>query len=697
LQDLHWADDSSSALIRELLAQRDLPVVFVVNYRPDFELGVEGVESFDLPALSARQTAELVASMLDGEVPPGLAPFVEDRSEGNPFFAEEIVNSLIETGTLVRGAQGWELAQALEEAGVPTSVQGVLAARIDRLDESRRRILREAAVVGREFLYDVVRRISAAAEMLDQGLDELQAADLIRETEKQEYLEYIFKHALTQEVAYEGLLKNDRQTLHTQVAEAIEELLQHRLSEFAETLAYHYTRGGVPDKAAHYRIEAGRKAFDRYALEEADRSYGEAFELLADAQRTPAQDRLLVKALIGWADCRYYDVNTIEIGALLDRHLATVEALDDPTLLALYRARMVPPRWLALDLHGACETGREAVRLGREHQVAEAEAVGLTALALSLLSMGRIAEAQQRGEEAVAASATLPETHDVHYDSRAYLAFVHLTAGDFERARAVQAELRDRVERTGQKRAAPVAHAGAAYEGVLLLDPESVCAAADAGLALVKGALPKGWLLGFKGIAQAVARRYAEARATWDAFFVHHDGRPAEYCLSWGRFNQGAMLMLAGQLGRGMRACEAELDLARAVDARWELLLCTISLGETYVRMACREIRPGVGVMLRNLLDGHDRVLPGQAPCEPGPGRRGPHRARDLHRVPARGRRSRAPPRGGRAGGSCGRRRRRDMTGRGEDRVTTPVLASPWAHPYSFPPLQGEGKGGDRV
>jgi class 3 adenylate cyclase len=600
LQDLHWADDPSSAMIRELLAARDLPIVFVVNFRPGFELGVDRVTTFDLPALSGRQTNELVASMLEAKAPPELVAFVGDRAGGNPFFAEEIVNSLIETGTLAREADGWQLTRSLEDAGVPTTIQGVLAARIDRLDESRRRILREAAVVGREFLYDVVRRISAAADILDQGLHELQAADLIRETEQREYLEYVFKHALTQEVAYEGLLKNERQVLHARVAEAIEDLLQHRLTEFAETLAYHFTRGDVPEKATHYLIEAGRKAFDRYALEEADRSYHEAYELLADAEPTPTRDRLIAKALIGWSDCRYYDVNTIETGALLDRHLANVEALRDPALLALYRARMAPPRILALDLDSAGEMADKAARLGRKHGGAEAEAIGLSWLTLALLCMGRVAEARERGEDAVAACAPLPETHDAHYDSRAYLAMASLTAGDFERGDSLQAELLAMVERFGQQRAAPAAYMGAVHGDLLRLDTEAVRRAAQAGLALVKDPLYRGWLLGYECIAQIFDRRYDEARLTADAHLAHHDGRPAEFCLTLSRFFQGLLAMIGGELERGMQICRAELDQSRSAGCRWQSVQYTITLGETYVRMACRELSPGVRVMLRN-------------------------------------------------------------------------------------------------
>ena len=121
-------------------------------------------------------------------------------------------------------------------------MQGVLAARIDRLADDRRRVLREASVIGREFLYELIKQISKISGSIGEALADLESVDLIREKNQSEYLEYIFKHALTQEVAYEGLLKKERRGLHLKVGQAIESLLQHRAGELVETLAYHYQR-----------------------------------------------------------------------------------------------------------------------------------------------------------------------------------------------------------------------------------------------------------------------------------------------------------------------------------------------------------------------------------------------------------------------------------------------------------------------
>ena len=600
LQDLHWADQSSRALVLELVTWTDLPVVPLINFRPGFDVDVGAVDVHDLPALSTLQTGALVASMLDGHPPDGLVAFVEDRTEGNPFFAEEIVSSLLETGTLVRDGSLWHLDRPLEEVSIPSTVQGVLAARIDRLDETLRRLLREAAVIGREFLYDVVQRISAATDALDDGLAGLESAEMIREQTRAEYLAYIFKHALTQEVAYEGLLKKERQSLHARVGEAMEEVLGERRGEYAETLAYHFQRGGVTDKAALYLVEAGKKAFDRYATADADRSFREAFELL-DGDRTEDRNRLQAEALIGWADCRYQEVNTLESQARLERAIPTVEALGDGGLLGRCYARLAPARLFALDLEGACQAAREAVRLGQAGGVVEAEAAGLQWLGLGLMVRGRIKESLEQGARAVEVAASLPDVHDLHYDSRVYLAMSYLVAGRFSEARRVQDDLLGLVTRTGHKRAAPGARFGGVLGGILLLQPDEARREADRGLGLISDPLYKGWLLGFKGFADILARRYPEARVTWDAQVAHHEGRPAEFCWANCRYGQGLIAMIEGDLAAGLAAVEGEIERCKAADFRFGSITMAVGLAEGYVRIADREITPGLGDLARNV------------------------------------------------------------------------------------------------
>jgi class 3 adenylate cyclase len=149
LQDLHWADASTVTLLHALTGELRVPALLIGNFRPGYQPSA-AARVLELRELSTRQTGELLRSLLDDQPPPAeLARFIEQRSDGNPFYVEEVVNSLVETHVLERVDGTWRLTHPLSEAGVPTTIRGVIAARIDRLDERRKRVLRDAAVVGR--------------------------------------------------------------------------------------------------------------------------------------------------------------------------------------------------------------------------------------------------------------------------------------------------------------------------------------------------------------------------------------------------------------------------------------------------------------------------------------------------------------------------------------------------------------------
>ncbi|MGB7859701.1 MAG: adenylate/guanylate cyclase domain-containing protein [Acidimicrobiia bacterium] len=331
-QDLHWADPSTIGIVNQLIGNVNSPAVIVANYRPSFAGSLPSLREIELTPLSPRQSGEMVASLLETDQPPTeLIDFVVSRTDGNPFYVEEIINSLVETGTLTNIADEWQIEGSLADSDLPTSVRGVIAARIDRLDEDRRRVLREASVVGRQFLYEVIRRVATSTASLDPSLADLEHADLIRERADEPDLEYFFKHALTQDVAYEGLLKKERVELHARAAAAIEEQFAGRLGEVTETLAYHYSEGAILGKAVQYLRAAGRKAIERYALVEAQAHFEKAYALLEAAEQSRPNDEALIDLILDWALLFYYQAHLLDLDVLLDRHQDAVDRLDDKT------------------------------------------------------------------------------------------------------------------------------------------------------------------------------------------------------------------------------------------------------------------------------------------------------------------------------------------------------------------------------
>ena len=219
-----------------------------------------------------------------------LAPLTRlliQRTEGNPFFLEESVRTLVETGALVGEPGAYRMAHALPTMQMPATVQAVLAARIDRLPPEEKRLLQTAAVMGTEVPLTLLQAVmELPEEALRLGLTHLQDAEFLYEASLFPELVYTFKHALTQEVAYGSLLQEQRRTLHARIVEAIEALYADRVVEQVERLAHHALRGEVWDKALAYCRQAGEKAMARSAYREAVGYFEQALGALAHLPET---------------------------------------------------------------------------------------------------------------------------------------------------------------------------------------------------------------------------------------------------------------------------------------------------------------------------------------------------------------------------------------------------------------------------
>ena len=205
------------------------------------------------------------------------------QSAGNPLFIEELTQGLVENGSIVKDDEHYSLSGKPSDIQVPDTIQGIIAARLDRLEENLKRIMQVASVIGREFAFRLLQAITRMQEELKSSLQNLQSLEFIYEKSLFPELEYIFKHALTQEVAYNSLLLKRRKELHGKIGEAIEQIYADRLEEFYEMLAYHYAASDNPEKALYYLKLSGEKAARSYSNWEAIAFYREAIKVL-DAQ-----------------------------------------------------------------------------------------------------------------------------------------------------------------------------------------------------------------------------------------------------------------------------------------------------------------------------------------------------------------------------------------------------------------------------
>ena len=299
-EDLHWIDPETQALLESLVD--GLPssrILLLVNYRPEYQHSWGSRTYYTqlridpLPRESADELLNALLGM-DGGLSP-LKRLLIERTEGNPFFLEESVRTLVETEVLVGERGAHRLARPLEGIQVPVTVQAVLAARIDRLPPDEKRLLQSAAVVGHEVSFLLLEAIAEEdQEQLYRALTHLQAAELLYETRLFPDLEYTFKHALTHEVAYGSLLQERRRRLHARIVEALEALYAGRLAEHLEQLAHHAVRGELWEKAVGYLRQAGRKAFDRWANREAVQRFEQALGALKCLPESRAATELAI-------------------------------------------------------------------------------------------------------------------------------------------------------------------------------------------------------------------------------------------------------------------------------------------------------------------------------------------------------------------------------------------------------------------
>jgi class 3 adenylate cyclase/tetratricopeptide (TPR) repeat protein len=285
IEDVHWIDKiSEEFFVFFSHCIQGKMILMLSAYRPERAPGWAmgpyyrhlGVEP-----LSEKSSVHLVRNILGGlELDPDLEKMILARTGGNPFFVEEMVRELMERNELMQEGGRYILRNSIDHLDIPGTVQGIIAARMDRLSEDLKRTMQVASVIGRDFAYKILRSIMELGDELRMHLTNLVGLEVLYEKALYPELEYIFKHALTQEVAYESLLKQRRKEIHGRIAQAVEELHTHQLEEHYELLAYHYERSGNEVKAVDYLILAGEKSNEQGAAQTAYEFFDKAFEMV---------------------------------------------------------------------------------------------------------------------------------------------------------------------------------------------------------------------------------------------------------------------------------------------------------------------------------------------------------------------------------------------------------------------------------
>jgi class 3 adenylate cyclase/tetratricopeptide (TPR) repeat protein len=445
-EDLHWIDAATQALLDNLVDS--LPtahLLLLVNYRPEYEHAWHRktyYQQLRLDPLPPASAEELLDALLgdDSSFYPLRHPLIE-RTEGNPFFLEESVRTLVETGALVGERGAYRAVQPLAATQVPATVQAVLAARIDRLAPEDKRLLQSTAVVGKDVPYALLQAVADLPEHeLREGLGRLQTAEFLYETTLFPELEYTFKHALTHEVVYGSLLGERRRALHAGIVAAMQTLYPDRLAEHVEQFAHHALRGEVWEQAVAFGQQAGEKAAARSAYREAREQFELALGALGHlpatrAHREQAIDlQLSLRVALTGSGQREQSVQPVHEAEVLARELG------DARRLALALSTLANHYWGGAEYRRAMDYAQGALETAETLDDPGFRAAGSVMLGRVYHALGQYARAEEHLRAGMAATEDAPlreypgQPFLSSVGARVWLAHCATERGDFRTA-----------------------------------------------------------------------------------------------------------------------------------------------------------------------------------------------------------------------------------------------------------------------
>ena len=427
VEDVHWIDRTSEEFLATLVAQLTAARLLLIatsrpGYRPPW-MDRSYVTQVTIAPLNAGDSARLLETVAAGQrIDAEVSSAILKRGEGNPFFLEELARAV--------------LAQADAATAIPETVQGVIMARLDRLPDTAKRLLQTASVLGREVPLRVLARVWEEAAPFETEIAELCRQEFVYERPGTDETIYVFKHALTQDVAYDSLLARRRRQLHLLAARAIEALHVDRVEEVAATVAYHYARTDLIDEAATWLVRAAKQAARVYANAEAILHLDLAARRLQRLPEGPLRDRRIIDVALAHAHSLYFLGRFRESVEVLAPHAARVARLNDPAIAASYAFWLAHMYSRLGDQRRAAESAFRAIdhatiagdmaTLGKAH--------GL--LALEGHWSGQTADGITHGEQAIRLLAPLVEQRWWLGMAHFYVAMNHMLTREYDAALA---------------------------------------------------------------------------------------------------------------------------------------------------------------------------------------------------------------------------------------------------------------------
>jgi len=610
LEDLHWADPSFVELLRRACLEIRQPAIVLCAYRPTFSLftghQVSNIGNYyhdiQLQNLSLSVAQNMLASLLKTEtIPPDLKRWVQSKAEGNPFYLEELVNSLIESETLTRDNGSWKLTRSIAESDIPSSLHGLITGRLDRLDKQTKRILQKASVIGRDFLYEILKRISEREERIDGELSHLERLDLIRTRSLQPDIEYIFKHALTQEIVYNGLLKKQRREIHEHIALAMESVFKDRLAEFNETLAYHFARGQSDTKAVYYLVKSGEKSLARYAVEEAHQYFRKAYDILASKEEMSEEEKIiLIDILNSWGYAYYYLGENNEFVDLFCNHKTMLETLDDKATAGMFYVWLGVALFMAGKSKDSYEHLRKGLELGESANNQKVVGYACTWLPWACAELGLFDEGINFGERAQKIAESFTSDQYLFFKSLGGLCYINFCKGDTKRIFEGAKRLLEYGERNANNRSKVFGHwmegFGHQAAGDMKSSQKSYKKAIEVALDPAYAQFPKSSL----GMAYFLDDQIKQAENVFQSSInfceKHGLGQMSVICQTW----LVPILIAKGDMKQGTELLEKAQETFIRNQRRVWYALSEHILGEVYSQIATGP-KPSLSIIAKNV------------------------------------------------------------------------------------------------
>jgi len=611
LEDLHWADPSFLDLIRWLLVDLRFPILLLCVYRPiitvftsqQINALAHPYEEIRLQDLSASESQVMVESLLEtNTVPEELQRFIQGKIEGNPFYLEEMINSMIDSRALIRDNGNWRLGKAITEADISSTVHGVISSRLDRLENETKRILQEASVIGRTFYYEILTQVTVLNKNIDTCLSFLERLDLIKTRVIHPDLEYFFKHALTQEVVYSGLLKKERREIHERIGRVIEQVFQERLPEFYEVLAYHFSHGESTLKAVDYIIKAGEKSLRRYSLDEAHQYFSEAFELISKiSKKTNETEDILVDMLIKWSYVFYYRGDFKTLDSLLKSHQTVAESIDDKEKKGMFFAWMGMTVWVRNQIEKAYEYLIKALSIGKDSEKLKVVAYASTWLSWVCGDMGLFNEGIAYGEEGNRIAKSIKSDHYLYFKSLAGIGFNHGFKGNAQECLDVGHSLIKYGNKYSNIRCLGQGYSAQGYANYIIGDVDSGIESYIKAIEVSIDPTYKMYFNFFLMFGYIYKNNLKEARNIYDKMEAFSTENGCEVFLAYTKGALGLILIGEGQMSKGMQVLEDTLQECIDKERKYFSARMELAIGKVYLEIAKGEKQVSIKLIAKNL------------------------------------------------------------------------------------------------